>query len=244
MLITKKIPWKQDPLRVFYNKFLDLAAIDAWILTQRDSKEFSLSIGWRIGGLSRANLLASIQEKKEITYERQIYRFWISNLHFNIPKRYTVDKSSLILSKRSINSLNPVHGWTRSRKEILKGPILVSVHALPRKSKYPLTIPYHERKETIYLSFKRKRTSLESSRIRHESTLSFSSTYWEGIQSTVRYYALCRIRRDALAYGHAPPPLLLLFPSVNGAKILAWKENGGRGGYRGSWWMLGILYIV
>lgn len=45
MLITKKIPWKQDPLRVFYNKFLDLVAIDAWILMQRDSKEFSLSIG-------------------------------------------------------------------------------------------------------------------------------------------------------------------------------------------------------
>lgn len=118
---------------------------------QRDSKEFSLSIGWRIGGLSRAKLLVSIQDK-EFTYERQICRFWISNLHFNIPKRYTVDKSSLILSKRSINSLNPVHGWTRSRKEILKGPILVSVHALPRK-KVSILLPYHitrERKRFIF----------------------------------------------------------------------------------------------
>lgn len=48
MLITKKIPWKQDPLRVFYNKFLDLAAIDSYAKRFKRIFSFNWLKNWRI----------------------------------------------------------------------------------------------------------------------------------------------------------------------------------------------------
>ena len=91
-------------------------------------------------------------------------------------------------------------------KKILKGPILVSVHALSEKSKYPYRTTSRGKGNDLSLPLNVNVTSLESSRIRHESTLSFHPpTEKASNLLSALYYALCRIRR---VYG-LPPSLPL-----------------------------------